>query len=80
MPCGGLESEVLPGWLRLRTGTYVESSRFQETTARWHVTGGFEVRVVSFRFAGRERRVSLSAAGDFATNYKNLGISVGFWN
>lgn len=76
----GLESEVIPGWLRLRTGTYVESSRFQETTARWHVTGGFEVRVVSFRFAGRERRIALSAAGDFATRYKNLGISVGFWN
>jgi len=76
----GLESEVIPAWLRLRAGSYLEASRFPETSARWHGTGGAEVRVFSFHFAGHQRRVSLSVAGDFASLYKNAGLSVGFWN
>jgi hypothetical protein len=76
----GLESEVLPGWLRLRAGTYVEASRFENTTARWHGTGGLEVRLFAFHLGGHERRVALSLAGDFASRYKNAAISIGFWN
>jgi hypothetical protein len=38
------------------------------------------VHVFSFRFAGHERRVSVSGAGDLAVRYKNLALSVGFWN
>jgi hypothetical protein len=76
----GLELEVIAGWLRVRAGTYREASRFPETAGRFHGTGGAEVRIFSFRLAGHERRVALSAAGDVAARYKNLGISVGFWN
>jgi hypothetical protein len=76
----GLEGEVIPGWLRLRAGSYLEASRFPETTARLHGTAGFEGRIFSFRLGGHERRVSVSAASDFATRYKNLALSVGFWN
>jgi hypothetical protein len=76
----GVESEVVPSWLRLRAGSYVETSRFPETTARWHGTGGAEVRVFRFRLGGHERRVSVSVAGDFASRYTNAGLSVGFWN
>lgn len=76
----GLESEVIPSWLRLRAGSYLEASRFPETSARWHGTAGAEGRVFSFRLAGHERRISISAAGDFASRYKNAGLSVGFWN
>jgi len=76
----GLESELLPGWLRLRAGTYLEPSRFPETDARWHLTGGFEVRVVAFHLLGQERRVQISAAADVATRYQNVGFSIGFWN
>jgi hypothetical protein len=76
----GLESEIIPAWLRLRAGSYLEASRFPETSARWHATGGAEVRVFSFRLGGHQRRVSVSVAGDFASLYKNAGLSVGFWN
>ncbi len=76
----GLESEVIPGWLRLRAGTYLEPTRFPETDARWHATGGFEVRVVSFHLLGQERRVQISAAADVAVRYQNVALSIGFWN
>jgi hypothetical protein len=76
----GLEAEVIPGWLRLRAGSYLEASRFPETTARLHGTAGFEVRLFAFRLGGHERRVSISAASDLAARYKNLALSVGFWN
>jgi hypothetical protein len=76
----GLEGEIIPGRLRLRAGSYLEASRFPETSARLHGTGGGQVRVVSFRLGGHERRVALSFAGDIAARYKNLGVSIGFWN
>ena len=76
----GLESDVIAGWLRVRAGSYWEASRFAETSARWHVTGGVQGRVVAFHLAGQERRVAVSLGGDFASRYKNAGLSVGFWN
>ena len=76
----GLESEVVPARLRLRAGSYLEASRFFETSARWHGTAGAQVRLFSFRLARHERRVALSFAGDVAARYENLGISLGFWN
>jgi hypothetical protein len=76
----GLESEVIPGWLRLRAGSYLEPSRFMETSARLHATGGLEGRLFAFHLGGHERRVSVSLAGDIASRYKNAGLSVGFWN
>jgi hypothetical protein len=76
----GLEAEVIRGWLRVRGGSYYEASRFPETSPRLHGTGGGEVRLFAFHLFGSERRVSLSFAGDVARDYKNAGISVGFWN
>jgi hypothetical protein len=80
VPRLGLEAEVIAGWLRLRAGSYLEASRFPETTARLHGTAGFEVRVFAFRLGGHERRVSISAASDLAARYKNLALSIGFWS
>jgi hypothetical protein len=76
----GLESNVIKGWLRLRAGTYDESSRFPQTSARLHATGGGEVRLFAFNLLGQQRRVSLSFAADVATQYQNVGLSLGFWN
>jgi hypothetical protein len=76
----GVEADVIPAWLRLRAGSYVESSRFENTSARWHGTAGLEARVFAFHMGGHERRVSVSLAGDFAERYKNAGVSLGFWN
>jgi hypothetical protein len=76
----GLESEIIPGWLRLRLGTYREGGRFDGVTGRFHATGGGEVRVFAFKLLGHWRRVSVSFAGDAAPRYHNLGASIGFWN
>jgi hypothetical protein len=76
----GLEAELIPGWLRLRGGTYYEDSRFQGISSRPHGTTGAEVRLFAFTLGSTERRVSLSAAGDIAPRYNNLGVSVGLWN
>jgi len=76
----GLEAEVLRGWLRVRAGFYDEASRFADTSARPHGTGGAEVRLFAFHLGGHERRVSASFAADFAARYKNGGLSIGFWN
>jgi hypothetical protein len=79
-PRVGVEAEVIRGWLRLLAGSYLEPSRFAETSARWHGTAGAQGRLFGFRLFGDERRVALSLAGDFAARYKNAGISLGFWN
>jgi hypothetical protein len=76
----GMEGEVLPGWLRLRAGTYLEAGRFEGVDARLHGTGGAQVRLFAFHLGGSERRVAVSFAGDFAPRYQNIGLSLGFWN
>jgi hypothetical protein len=76
----GVEGEIIPGWLRLRAGTYYEPSRFEGVSARPHGTGGGEVRLFAFHLGETERRVAVSFAGDFAARYKNFGFSLGFWN
>jgi hypothetical protein len=76
----GIESEVIPGWLRLRAGTYYEDSRFEGVSARPHATGGAEGHIFSFHLGGTEHRVSLSVAADAAPRYHNVGFSAGFWN
>jgi hypothetical protein len=76
----GLEGEVLPGWLRLRLGSYHEGARFEVVPGRWHWTGGAEVRLFSFRLFGHERRPAISLAADAAPRYHNAGVSIGLWN
>ena len=75
----GVDAEVVPGWLRLRGGTYYEASRFPNVASRVHGTGGLEVRVLDLHIGGYHR-VSLSAAGDWAERYRSLAVSLGFWD
>jgi hypothetical protein len=56
-----------------------EGGRFADVSGRMHATGGGEVRLFAFHLAG-ERPVSLSFAGDLAARYRNVGVSLGFWN
>jgi hypothetical protein len=79
-PHFGLEYELIPGWWRLRGGTYFEPSRYPGVSGRTHGTAGTEVRLFGFHLGGRERRVSVQIAADFAARYHNAGVSLGFWN
>jgi hypothetical protein len=76
----GGEYEWLPGWVRLRAGTYWEPGRFDGASGRVHGTAGLEVRLFAFEFWDVERRVALSFAGDAAHHYGNAGLSIGFWH
>ncbi len=73
---GGAESELLPGRLRLRAGSYWEPARVQDTRGRLHGTAGIDVRVWSLG----KYRFRVSANADIARNYSNIGFSAGFWN
>jgi hypothetical protein len=75
----GTEVEVLPGRARVRLGGYREPSRFEDASARGHVTGGFELRLFQFHMAG-VRHASLSYAFDLAQGYDNNFLSFGLWN
>ena len=72
----GLESEVWNNRLKLRAGTYLEPSRFQDEPFRVHGTGGLELRM--FRLWGWDWRIATTV--DMARDYQNLLIGVGFWH
>jgi hypothetical protein len=74
----GSELETLPGRLRLRLGSYYEPSNYEGVSSRMHVTGGFEVRVFHTSIWG-EYDWGLSATVDYARDYLNVLVSIGFW-
>jgi hypothetical protein len=76
----GAEYEWIPGWLRVRAGTYWEPARFYDRDGRLHATLGLDVRLFSFGFWGDPYRLRLSAAADAADRYGNAALSLGFWH
>jgi hypothetical protein len=70
---GGAESEIIDNRLVVRGGSYIEPSRFARVP-RLHVTMGGDVRV-NFYW---DWRVTLSL--DFAANYRNSSLGLGFWH
>lgn len=70
----GAEVEALPKRLRLRGGLYLEPSAFRDHGFRSHVTGGFELLLFHLLADW-----SLSSSVDFASKYRNFGLSIGFW-
>jgi hypothetical protein len=79
----GLESEVVPRWLRLRTGTYLELPVTEDGNARLHGTGGVDVKLFEwdvFGLVGPFDYWQLSLAADGARAYLNTSFSIGFWH
>ena len=81
---GGAEYEWLPGRLRVRAGSYWEPGRFldedgDQIGGRIHATFGLDVRVLQFDLWGKHRG-RIPATGDIASQYTNIGASVGFWH
>lgn len=70
----GVESEVLENRLKLRGGMYYEPSRFDPFSGRVHATAGIDVR--AFHLV---RDWKLTWVGDFANQYANAGLGIGFW-
>jgi hypothetical protein len=76
----GVEAEPLPGWVRLRVGSYWEPGRFDDVGGRLHGTAGADLRVLSFRLFGTTYRPQVSLVADRAAGYGNAGVSVGLWH
>ena len=82
-PRVGLEGEVVPSWLQLRAGSYMEPSRFQGGRPRVHGTAGFEQKLFSWTafglfYPGTYFRVS--GAVDVAREYFGWSLGAGVWH
>ena len=78
----GVEAEVLPTWLVLRGGSYLEPTRFRSAKARVHGTGGFDLRVLEsavFGLYDEGTRFRISGAVDAARDYFGWSIGAGLF-
>jgi hypothetical protein len=80
----GLETEPIQGWTRLRAGSYIEPSRFDQSKgARTHFTFGLDQRLFRWEVFGLWSEGStwmLSASLDVARDYVSSGIGIGMWH
>lgn len=78
----GIEGEPIADWVQMRTGTYLEPSRFAGVGYRAHGTLGIDVRVLSWDLFGLvdEFTVRLSASADVAERYTNASFGLGMWH
>lgn len=78
----GAEAEPIEGWLKVRVGTYLEPSRFEDRGYRLHGTFGTDLRLFSWDAFGLfdEFTFRVGGAVDIAPRYFDWGISVGFWH
>lgn len=78
----GAETEVVPSWLKLRAGTYLEPTRFRGSSPRTHGTFGFDARLFEWSLFGllhEDDKLALGAAIDGARQYLGWAVSVGIW-
>lgn len=79
---GGTEVEVVPNRLQLRAGSYMEPTRFRESTARLHATTGFELRTIDWSVFGifpEDNAFRVSGAVDFSREYFGWSLGGGCW-
>jgi len=78
----GAEIEAIPNLLQLRGGTYVEPTRFRESSPRVHATAGFETRLIEWSLFGifpDDNSFRLSGAVDVAREYFGWSLGLGSW-
>lgn len=81
----GLETEIVPNWLRIRGGAYVEPSRFDSNQkgSRLHATFGFDAKLFAWDVFGAwppDAEWRFGASIDAARSYLSGGIAVGLWH
>ena len=78
----GLETEPIADRMKVRLGTYLEPSRYENGFSRQHFTFGAEVKL--FRFGGfwlvPELDICAIGAADLAPRYFSLGGSFCVWH
>ncbi len=76
----GVETEMVPNFIRVRAGTYEEPSRFATSSSRLHGTLGFDVKVLPWTVFGLfdpDSEWRLTTSGDVAARYFGWGVSIG---
>jgi hypothetical protein len=79
---GGAEAEVIPWWLVLRAGTYLEPTRYRGGASRLHATGGFALRVLRWSVFGlldEDTLFRVSFAVDGARDYFGWSVGAGLF-
>jgi len=81
----GIETELIPHWLRVRGGAYVEPSRFDSNQkgARLHATFGFDTKLFAWDVFGAwppDAEWRFGASIDASRSYLSSGIAVGLWH
>jgi len=82
-PRVGLETEVVPRYLRLRAGSYLELATTEDGRSRLHATGGLDIKLFEWSVFGLVKPFDywkLSLAADGARSYLNTSFSIGFWH
>ncbi|NLE85565.1 MAG: hypothetical protein GX607_04120 [Myxococcales bacterium] len=80
----GIESEIIPNWVVLRGGTYLEPTRFESNPAgaRIHGTGGADIKLGQWDVFGiwpDHYTWRLRGAVDAARDYFGWGLALGGW-
>ena len=79
---GGAEAEVIPNWLVLRAGSYLEPTRYRTGHTRLHGTGGCALRVLRWSMFGlfdEDTLFRVSFAVDAARDYFGWAIGAGLF-
>jgi len=78
----GSEVEVIPDWVRLRSGFYLEPTRFETSDVRPHYTGGFDLALGVWNVFGLwpdDYRWRLGAGADVARDFQTIGVTAAGW-
>ncbi|HEU5073701.1 MAG TPA: hypothetical protein VFU02_06000 [Polyangiaceae bacterium] len=82
-PRVGLETDVVPRWVRLRGGSYLELPVTEGGGPRLHGTVGGDIKLFPFSVFGLVEPFNwwkFSFAADGAKNYLNTAFSIGIWH
>lgn len=78
----GAEMGLIPNLLRVRSGTYLEPTRFETSLPRPHYTGGFDLRLAIWNVFGLwpdDYVWRLSVGVDVARDYSTFGVTIAGW-
>jgi len=81
-PRWGIETDLIPNWITLRYGNYVEPSRVEQTNPRFHYTFGLDFKVGWWDVFGvwsEDYLWRLGLSADIADNYAIWSIGIGGW-
>ena len=81
-PRVGFETEAVPTRMKIRAGTYLEPTRFAQSTPRIHGTLGFDISLFKWNVFGLwpdDYRWQVSAALDLARKYTSFSVGIGGW-